>query len=378
MKNKGRAISIFLGIMIALVGVFSQGFFVQNSLVANASTAQNVSLSSLAGYSNNGNTYNYVYFGEYPQTRVLKQKAKVEGEANYGTYTSDSESVHATIKGYIKALNETYYKVYLPANPTSPYASFANASYVWTDDAGTTTQVQNFYPQEDYEDANVSFEARSGYYTLKVAVTAGTESYLAGSKFHTYNQTVAYYEKMGSSYTYVTSTGTTGSGYVVAPTTAISAGSGSRSNISNWLSDQDTTGTNSTYNKLEASKIYLFVVEPIKWKILANDGTNVTIIADTILDSANFVNWNTYQTEWAYSDVRGWLNGGTTTSFSNSASATTTYTRSYSGRTFLNKAFTTSQQNAIATTTITQDSSASYYAGAWHSYDSAAAAVSGR
>ncbi|NCC88401.1 MAG: hypothetical protein EOM05_11175, partial [Clostridia bacterium] len=177
--NKSKIISIVLMFMFVLAGI---GFQTRPEMsFADVVVGQGLTLSDVKGYSSNGNTYNYVYFGEYPQTRVLKQKSKVEGEQNYGTYTADSESVHATIKNYIKSLNENYYKVYLPANPTNPFYSMGNPSYVWTDDAGTTTQIQNFYPQEDFENDNISFNYRSGYYTLKVAVTAGAESYPAGT-----------------------------------------------------------------------------------------------------------------------------------------------------------------------------------------------------
>lgn len=371
MKNQRKILSIFFGLIFAFAGAFSQSLFSSNSVSASSTdTKVSVSLSNIAGYSST-NGYSYVYFGEYPQTRVLQQVEKSD-TSTYGTYTTDSTTVETTIKSYIKALNEEYYTSYL-ADETNPYHSMYDASYVWSDASGSTTEIQNFYPQEDYETSNISFDYRSGYYTLKTAVYSNSFGYPVGTKFHTYNQTVAYYEKMGNGYTYVTSSGSTGSGYVLSPATLITAGSGYRSNISNWLADPDGTGTDTTYNKLDASKVYLFVVEPIRWKVLSNDGTNALIFADSILDSMYFTIFNAYQTEWAYSDARGWLNGTTTTTYSNSSSSTTTYTRVYTTRSFMDMAFTEAEENAISSTTITQDSSCSYYAGAWHYYTQAAA-----
>ena len=64
-------------------------------------------------------------------------------------------------------------------------------------------------------------------------------------------------------------------------------------------------------------------VEPIKWRVLSNDGTKALLITDKIIDFKHFHN-TAEDTSWATSDLRTWLNN-----------------------TFYNKAFNDSEKDAI-------------------------------
>lgn len=85
-----------------------------------------------------------------------------------------------------------------------------------------------------------------------------------------------------------------------------------------WSSNVETNG----YLKSDRSNIhvYWFRYEPIKWRVLAVDGTAYTLLCETILDAQSFeVVYSTeqvgeegsehYTNSYEYSSIRAWLNG---------------------------------------------------------------------
>lgn len=86
--------------------------------------------------------------------------------------------------------------------------------------------------------------------------------------------------------------------------------------------------------------------DPIKWRVLSVDGDDAFLLADRNLDA-----WQYYtkfaNITWEMCTMRSWLNGYGPTS--NSASI------SYKYDNFIDQAFSTEEQNAIMTTTVTPD-----------------------
>ncbi|MBP3200918.1 MAG: hypothetical protein J6M39_04665, partial [Lachnospiraceae bacterium] len=74
-------------------------------------------------------------------------------------------------------------------------------------------------------------------------------------------------------------------------------------------------------------------VEPIKWRVLSNDGTKALLVSDKILDYKHYHN-SFADITWATSDLRTWLNN-----------------------TFYNKAFNDSEKDAIKKETISTSGS---------------------
>ena len=130
MRTKGfkKLITLVVGVLYVLTAFVTSGIF----YVASAETP--VSLyEAIQGYNATTNSFSYIYLGEYPQRRVLEVTNGLEeidgiptgktgwdgvmasGSNNYAnfTYSEESKNVENTIKGYIKDLNEQYYKVYL-------------------------------------------------------------------------------------------------------------------------------------------------------------------------------------------------------------------------------------------------------------------------
>ena len=136
-------------------------------------------LDAVQGYNSTSKTYSYIYFGEYPQRRVLEvTNGTAEGKTGWDTfpnYCPDSVYVEETIKGYIAELNEQYYNKYLPAVGSGEiYDAVSNhfttnsisfGSYDWEN-----STIYSFYPQQNFETKNLYFDYDSGYYTLKTNV----------------------------------------------------------------------------------------------------------------------------------------------------------------------------------------------------------------
>jgi len=81
-----------------------------------------------------------------------------------------------------------------------------------------------------------------------------------------------------------------------------------------------------------------YKIEPVRWRILEQNGNQYTLISEAILDSRIFTNATTGQTtRWATSDIRAWLNS----------------TGSYSSSGFYAKAFSNDEMTLIDDTVLT-------------------------
>ena len=122
----------------------------------------------------------------------------------------------------------------------------------------------------------------------------------------------------------------------------------------------NTYGSGYTFingNSISNGSTYYFKVEPIKWRVLINNDGTYKLLSEYILDnmyyyvsgSTRAVNGRTvYANNYMYSNVRAWLNGLNGSSYNVS---------NYSGKGFIDKAFTEEEKLFIKTTLV--DNSAS-------------------
>ena len=106
------------------------------------------------------------------------------------------------------------------------------------------------------------------------------------------------------------------------------------------------SGDSTQYNWKDEDAYHYFRYEPIKWRVLNVDGTDAFLLADKALDDQCYNNLNTYIT-WETCTMRSWLNGYD--------SSVNTYGTDYSGKNFINTAFTSSERSAIKTTEVVND-----------------------
>ena len=90
----------------------------------------------------------------------------------------------------------------------------------------------------------------------------------------------------------------------------------------------EKSGT-STIDKYYQYAYKYFKYEPIKWRVLNNDGTNLKLVSDVGLDTKKYYNIEGPEVSWATSTLRPWLNND-----------------------FFNSAFTSSEQSIINTTQV--------------------------
>ena len=83
---------------------------------------------------------------------------------------------------------------------------------------------------------------------------------------------------------------------------------------------------------------HYFIEEPIKWRILSLKDGKALLLSDRILDCFPF-NLNDEEVNWQTSSIRSWLNGYDSSHNLDGVN--------YSGKGFLNKAFTPEEQKAI-------------------------------
>ncbi len=104
---------------------------------------------------------------------------------------------------------------------------------------------------------------------------------------------------------------------------------------------------------------YYFKIEPIKWRILKTENGKVLLLCEDIIDAHHFysstsdrtINGSTiYANNYKYSDIRAWLNGY-------GQEEGNTGGENWLGTGFLQKAFTTAEQNSILTTEVKNDAS---------------------
>ena len=95
-----------------------------------------------------------------------------------------------------------------------------------------------------------------------------------------------------------------------------------------------------------------FKWEPIKWRVLQNDGTKLFVCADDALDSQEY-NENYVDVTWETSTIRQWLNGGTDYNDPNR--------KGFTGYGFYGTAFSDDEKAAIIETLITNPDNPIWY-----------------
>ena len=112
-----------------------------------------------------------------------------------------------------------------------------------------------------------------------------------------------------------------------------------------------TSGDSGQYDWKDEDAYHYFRYEPIKWCVLNVNGTDAFLLADKALDDQCY---NTSYTSitWEKCTMRSWLNGYD--------SSVNTYGTDYSGKNFINTAFTSSERSAIKTTEVINDNNISY------------------
>ena len=99
-------------------------------------------------------------------------------------------------------------------------------------------------------------------------------------------------------------------------------------NVIKYRKIVETKGTK-TYNTYYRYEYKYFKYEPITWKVLSNDGTNLKLLADKGLTTRQFYDKEGVEVKWATSTLRTWLNND-----------------------FYNKAFTETEKSVINNTTV--------------------------
>ena len=326
-----KATKLFSFIAIALCAFMLLGS-VGNLKHASADTSINiskmVSIDKLASLDFANNDY-YIEFGEYPQTEITEVSEK------------------NTISGYINMLR--------------------------SDNGASNTDNRNYQLKNNAEDDNISYDAKTGYYTLKTDVGA----YPAGTKVHEYVSGLDAYYKYNN---YKLTSGTNKEAAITSPNDDVRALSvqthaqfadfnfmnlphniakynnyyvnNQRPEPINWVNQTETiyrgeerlqgwdtvingfktkpqyqyaTGAKplvnyreSTANNHWAGRKYLFVVEPIKWRIKDIDNSNNIILqSDLIIDSCYFNLYANAGNNYGYSYLRSWLNYDATPSANN-------------------------------------------------------------
>ena len=113
-----------------------------------------------------------------------------------------------------------------------------------------------------------------------------------------------------------------------------------------------TSDSSSYYNWNDSYKTYhYFKYQPIKWRVLNRNGNDALLLADVALDDQKY-NTNYEYVTWETSSMRSWLNGY--------GASVNKPKIDYSKKNFINFAFTSTQRNAIKTTSIVNDNNIMY------------------
>ena len=98
---------------------------------------------------------------------------------------------------------------------------------------------------------------------------------------------------------------------------------------------------------------HYFKYEPIKWRVLNRNGNDAFLLADVALDDQKYnTNYEDVDVTWETSSMRSWLNG-----YGASVNQSKT---DYSKKNFINSAFTSTQKNAIKTTSVVNNNNINY------------------
>lgn len=105
------------------------------------------------------------------------------------------------------------------------------------------------------------------------------------------------------------------------------------------------------YNWSDTDSYHYFKYEPIKWRVLKKEGSQALLLSDVVLDDQKY---NTVREDvtWKNSTIRNWLNG-----YNSSYNQQET---EYNGRNFIGSAFSSSEQSAIADTSVANTDNLSY------------------
>ena len=142
-------------------------------------------------------------------------------------------------------------------------------------------------------------------------------------------------------------------------------------NISGWDSNGDITIKGKKYRRIKYSdatdattgniwsryrwsnttSYHYFRYDPIKWRVLNISGNNAFLLADIALDDQLYnTKWD--DSTWETSKLRSWMNG-----YDSSKNAEGT---DHSNNNFIKSAFSSSEQNAIVTTSLTNSNNITY------------------
>ncbi len=105
------------------------------------------------------------------------------------------------------------------------------------------------------------------------------------------------------------------------------------------------------YNWPDADTYHYFKYEPVKWRVLKTDGNQALLLSDVALDDQRY-NTVYENVTWETSTIRSWLNGY--------GSSYNQQGIDYSGRNFIDSAFTSGEKSAIADTSVVNAGNLSY------------------
>lgn len=125
----------------------------------------------------------------------------------------------------------------------------------------------------------------------------------------------------------------------------------------NAIFSQD--GEKGYYNWPDSVTYHYFKYEPIRWRVLSAEGNRALLLSDAVLDNQHYQvekegigGTILLTTTWAKSCLRSWLNGYDS-SFNSSG-------RNYSGRSFIDSAFTDEERAAVMDTSVTTAANSKY------------------
>ena len=109
--------------------------------------------------------------------------------------------------------------------------------------------------------------------------------------------------------------------------------------------------SNDYYYDWQDADYHYFKYEPVKWRVLKTDGNQALLLSDVALDDQRY-NTVYKSVTWETSTIRSWLNGY---GFSCNQQGI-----DYSGRSFIDRAFTSGERSAIADTSVVNADNLSY------------------
>ena len=112
-----------------------------------------------------------------------------------------------------------------------------------------------------------------------------------------------------------------------------------------------TSGDSSYYDWSDADAWHYFIYEPIKWRVLKIEGNRALLLSDIALDDQEY-NLAKGEITWETSTMRSWLNGYESSSNKKGID--------YSGKNFINSAFTSREREEITDTAVINSNNIDY------------------